>query len=336
MGGKAIQWPAGPYRLADSKVWRHLRWGGWALILGALLMVVTAHGRDRWVPQNLADLAASLGLGRTIAGASVESWNCGPYQRDTFLERSRRGIRHQCLIRVRGSLTHDYEFRTGYSAAYDPGRVARVLGRVAVAWPGWVMFERMTDLAVALVIALVMIVFGALMLRDVRKGARLQGAAARIVDADLLRRRLFPRSALWDFACEIDGRRVLAQARVEVDPVVTDGVVTRGAAVFARGGGARLLTFADAKALPEPVRGSITEAFHTPRLPLDPGFHELVARTSPGPERAYVEAFGRAWHDPDVAQVNAAILARHEAALALTPARVDALLRDCRRFILEE
>lgn len=36
----------------------------------------------------------------------------------------------------------------------------------------------------------------------------------------------------------------------------------------------------------------------------------------------------------DVAQVNAATLARHEAALALDPARVDALLRDCRRFIV--
>lgn len=36
----------------------------------------------------------------------------------------------------------------------------------------------------------------------------------------------------------------------------------------------------------------------------------------------------------DVAQVNAATLARHEAALAIDPARVDALLRDCRRFIV--
>lgn len=33
-------------------------------------------------------------------------------------------------------------------------------------------------------------------------------------------------------------------------------------------------------------------------------------------------------------RINAAILARHEAALALDPARVDALLRDCRRFIV--
>jgi hypothetical protein len=334
MQGSGIAWPQGPYRLADGQTWRRVRWGGWALILGAALLVALAHGRDRWVPQNLADLAATLGLGRTVAGASVESWNCGPYQRDTFIERAHRGIRHQCLVRVRGSVTHDYEFRTGYSAAYAPGRVASVGGRIAVAWPGWVMLERLTDLAVSVVIALGMVGFGALMLRYARQAARFERATARIVDADLLCRRMFPKSALWDFAYEIEGRRVLARGPVEVDPVITDGVVTRGAAVVASGGGAQLLTVADAESLGEPVRAGITQAFHARRLPLDAGFAELVTRTPSGPERAYVEAFGRAWHDPDVAQVNAAILARHEAALALPPARVEALLRDCRRFIV--
>lgn len=330
MQASGITWPPGPYRLTNPRhiVW--LRLSGWALIVIATVMIVT-HGRDRWLPQNLADLAATAGLGQSIDGAAVESWNCGPYARDSFWERSQRGIRHQCTIRIRGAISTDYEFRTGYSAAYAPGRVVRIGTMVAVAWPGWVMLERLTSFGTTVVIGLLLSALGLFILRELRRARSFERPDARIVDVDLLCRKLLKQGALWHFAYDFHGRRVIGQETVLADPILTDGVVTRGAAIIAPDGKAQLLTQATTGiALPTEA---IAAHFHAYRPPLTPGFAGLVAAAHEGSERDYVAAYGRAWHDPDVAEVNRAIIARHDAALSLDRARVDALLRQCRSFI---
>jgi hypothetical protein len=301
------------------------------LLISSTLMI--AHSQNRWVKPDLADLAASIGFGRTIEGARVDSMWCNPASRKYWFEGSRTK-RNVCDVRIRGAISHDYAFRTGYTTARDPGRVAMVGERVAVAWPAGLMATRLISFGVTLVVGSLVFLAGLFTLGEVRKTGHFIGPGARIVDVDLLRRKMLARGAVWDFAYDLGGERRYASALVNHDPVITDGVVTRGAAILSPDGEAQLLTVNDAApALDEGTKAAIARAFNAARPALGRDFEEFVQRVGPGPERDYLVAYGRAWHDPDIEQINAAIRRRHDTALALPVERVDRLLRDCRSFV---
>ncbi len=142
----------------------------------------------------------------------------------------------------------------------------------------------------------------------------------------------------WDFAYGDGGERRFVRDAVAECPVLLDGAVTRGAALVPRRGKARLLTLSYWPLdLDEPtlavLQADVAASYNAPRPALPERFGECVGALDDATERHFVDAWRNAWSGPDVAAINAGIGQRHDAALKLNPARVDALLRRCRECL---
>lgn len=340
MASSGIDWPPGPYAF-DTRVdprsdrrravhWR-LRLLSAGLAVASLIIVVVL-ATDEAHRQSLADLAVSYGYGRTLPDAVVEPLICvdRPYARE---------LARDCDVRVRGpQLDHEYDILVSPGLPLEPGRIAMLDMRVAVAWPREVIWNRLGELLFFLALLPLMLLLSVATFWATRAPSRRSAQGARVVDADLLRRQQLAYGWAWDFGYEFEGERRHARTTVTSNPIVTDGVVTQGAAVVSAKGHARLLTVNEEPLMLEPgARNALAEAirerFNGRRPPLDPGFADFVATVPAGPARDFADAFGRTWQGPTIEDVNTALLDRHNAAARLEPGEVDRLLVDCRRFV---
>ncbi|MDQ4087361.1 MAG: hypothetical protein M3177_05030, partial [Pseudomonadota bacterium] len=319
---------------------------GWSKVVLALMVIALGaagfafFGTSEPIRQQAANTLATFSMGETLEGARLERISCSKWRSSG---RGGGAVRHcdATVAEASGQRT-EVEIASSLDLEDDePVRIATVAGRVGIGFPlGTTLADWPSNLIFFAVFGW-MIYFGASHLRIASRPLRHAAFVrrARIVDVDLLRRvMLDKRRARWDYAFDLDGRRHLATEVIDLPPVLTDGVVSRGAALVAPNGRAMLGTsnFAEL-GLPlaerERMTAQITALFDAVRPPLRDEYHGLVAVSRPGPERDYVEAFRDAWNAPDVPTANAAIERRHNAALALSRETVDGLLRDCRSMI---
>lgn len=307
------------------------------IAMGIGLALATASLRE--TRSAAADAAASFGFGAVVPGARVARVDCSPWY--SGINNSGRLRFHRCEIELSlpGGLTERRSIDAHRAlAAAEAAAIRRVGDAIAIAWPRPFALRRALPLALFVAamigIAILGVVFLTLRRRidPVPRGA----AGGRIVEVDLLRRRMVRNGAEWDYAYDDRGARHYRRQVVTVDPILIDGIVTRGAALLASAGEARLLvrTFAPIELdadVRERTEREIAASFDAPRPALDAAFDEFVAALPDGPRRDYARGYRKAWNSPDVPDVNAGIEERHGAALRLEPAEVDALLRECRR-----
>lgn len=163
----------------------------------------------------------------------------------------------------------------------------------------------------------------------------------RIVEVDLLRRRMLPRrGAVWEFAYDRQGKRVYGRATVYRDPLILDGTVTRGAALVM--GRRHLLLLSGLTPLHLPpgdadrLAGVIAAHFNAER-PRAGSAPAMLAAAEPSDwAKRFIAAQTEAWNAPDVPQVNAAIDLRHTAASQAGRREVDALLQRVRASLPRE
>lgn len=161
---------------------------------------------------------------------------------------------------------------------------------------------------------------------------------ARLIALDLLDRQMIDRSsARWRFAYDNAGRRHHATDVICRPPLLSCGVVSRGAGVLLPGGSVRMLTHGFAPLAICPARRAaaeraITDRFDAPRAMPDAALDRWVETLHIG-ERAYVAAWRDAWTAQGLAEVNAALERRHQAASRLPVTSVDMLLRRCRSYV---
>jgi hypothetical protein len=318
----------------------------WFMALLALVIVAMGAGGAVFlasaepVRQQVANTLATFGFGDTLEGARLERMSC-----TTWRSTGRGGgAVHHCDATVLDASGRRAEVEIASSVDIEdvqPVRIARIGRRIGIGFPlGTTLADWLSNLFFFAVLA-AMSAFGLwalrMSLRLIRR-ARLVRRAV-IVEVDLLRRRMLGKhEARWDYAFDQDGRRHFTSEVVDRAPVVTDGVVTSGAAMVAPGARAALATMnlAELELAPaerDRLAAQISSAYHAYRPPLRDDFNGLVALTPPGPQRDYLEAYREVWQGPTIDAMNAAIERRHEAALALAPEQVDRLLRECRKMI---
>lgn len=336
-----VDWPSGPLRLKRIDVRM-----AWLITLLALVIVAMGTGGAVFIAtaapvrQQVANTLVTLGFGDTLEGARLERMSCS-----TWRSTGRGGgAVHHCdaaILEASGARS-EVEIASSVDIEdVEPVRIARVGRRLGIGFPpATTLIDCLSTLFFFGVLA-AMTGFGLWILR--MSGRLIRRArfvrCALIVDVDLLRRRMLgTREARWDYAFDHQGRRHFASEVVNRAPVVTDGVVTRGAAIAAPGGGALLgtMNFAELEleqAERDRLAAQIAAGYHAYRPPLRDDFNGLVALAPAGPERDYLEAYREVWQGPTIEAMNAAIERRHEAALALAPEQVDRLLRECREMI---
>lgn len=298
----------------------------------ANLIILVALGTADSHRQSLADLAVSYGYGRTIPDAVVEPLICvdRPYAGE---------LARDCDVRIRGpQIDYEYDILVSRGLPLEPGRIAMLDMRVAVAWPREAIWNRLGELLFFLALVPGMVLLSIATFWATRGPSRRSALGARVIDVDLLRRKQLIYGWAWDFGYDFDGERRYARTTVNSNPIVTDGVVTQGAAIVSAKGHARLLTIGEEPLVLEPgarnaLAAAIQTRFNGRRPLLDPGFATFVATVPPGPARDFVDAFGRTWQGPTIEEINAALLDRHNAAARLEPEEVDRLLAGCRRFV---
>lgn len=341
MASSGIEWPSEPYafetRVDPRSDLRRAIHGKLRIVTVSLvvtnLIVLVALAASESGRQSLADLAVSHGYGRTIPDAVVvEPLSCldRPYARE---------LARDCRVRIRSpQLDHEYDMLVSRGLPLEPGRIAMLDMRVAVAWPREVIWNRLGELLFFLALLPGMVLLSIATFWATRGPSRASARGAHIIDADLLRRKQWTYGWAWDFGYDFDGKRRYARTNVTSNPIVTDGVVTQGAAIVSAKGHARLLTVSEEPLVLEPgARNALADAiqsrFNGYRPPLQPGFAEFVATIPAGPARDFADAFGRTWQGTTIEEINAAVLDRHNAAARLEPKEVDRLLADCRRFV---
>jgi hypothetical protein len=326
----AIRWPTGPFRFRRRKIGVVMGAIAWInLLFGAGVLAFLSQLEP--FQQIGANLLASIGFGDTITEIRVDRIDCSHWS-------GHRGGVYHCDATLIGPTGISKELAV--SSSFDleerePPRVTRILGRTALGYPLWLMLVDLFPIFLAVAFCGGMVFLGWFMLGGGDFLLRRRYHHARIIEVDLLRRKM--RNELladWDLAFEDGGRRRIQRYAVAECPVLLDGIVTRGAALVPRRGKARLLTLSYWPLdLDEPTLAALQvdvgASYHAPRSALPDRFIECVAAAE-GAEREFVEGWRAAWSGPDVEAINAGIGQRHDAALKLSAKRLDALLRRCR------
>lgn len=306
--------------------------------LGASLAMVGLVSASRAGQQILLDTLATIGLGTPAEGASVAAVRCSYHRRTGRYALSEhqcdvtvidRGVRHRMDVRSTGALT-----------PAEARRVVRIGAAPAVAWPAGVMASRwvqMSPLSLGLALLLPLAWYSG---REIARTHRIMAAirSGEPREAVLLRRHASRKRSdagvWWEFAYDHDGARRFGRTLLQADPMILDGVATRGIAlvtpdgeaVLMRGDGGPLAFAADDRAW----IADMTHALRHAHRRAAPGLDDAAARLAPGPERDVVSAFEAAWRAVDAAALDAAIKRRHDAAAALPLETVDRLLDLCR------
>jgi hypothetical protein len=335
-----IAWPSGPFALEPSRTSPAAPWivcaCGLVLVgLGVWLLVFTT--TEPKFRQALADAAASFGFGTPIAGAAIGDVRCSPWRRNPA-----SAIQfHRCELRLVGTpspVTMEIDVQRPV-AAREATRIARIDGRTAIAWPRDFALGRLRAMAGVGLAALALVAGGAAFFALAARlalPARL-AREGRIVEVDLLRRQVQRRGgATWDFAYDWRGRRHYGRVRIYRDPLILDGIVTRGA-VLAMGAGRHMLLLRHLAPLhlaaSETARldAAVSAQFHAERPLIAPALR--LPDVSGAAAQAFLQAEVDAWNARDADAANAAIERRHAAAWRTSRRRVDAVLQGMRAVL---
>jgi len=293
---------------------------------------------ERTTRQTAADAAAAFGFGAPIANARVEDVSCSPRYRSST---SAAILFHRCDVRIAGPAGRLADMQIDLHRPVtiaEAGAVHRVGMQWAVVWPRPLALRRAAPVVPLLALVAGVGAFGVwAVLRALTNWQAIRAARhGQIVEVDLLRRRRKRGRFRWDFGFDHQGARRFGSSPVSADPIILDGVVTRGAALVAPSGKAWLLV---AGFVPLDWPGSIRNAlsrqigdsFDLPRTALGDAFDVYVDSLPAGPGRDYAEAWRMSWNAPDVEGVNIGLERRHAGAGRLALADVDALLRSSRQ-----
>lgn len=288
-----------------------------------------------YVRQPVLNLLASAGYGETVEGATFRRIDC------TGGGRSGRAFRqHECELVMTvpsGRRRALRMYSTSDLEAAWVGRAARFGGEFGVELPGWALFGQWLMPLGLGGLAVFFAWLGLSFHRQRRAVARLAPWArtARIVDVDLLRRRISGRHSWdWDYAFDSGGRRYASGRLQASQPALADSIETRGAALLGSDGRTLLLNerLAPLDIGPEEI-GRLAQATHASAAAwaphLMPALDALIANAPEGPERDFLEAWLAAWTD-DADAHRRALDRRHAAARRLTRERVDELLQRAR------
>ncbi|WP_439577743.1 hypothetical protein [Elioraea sp.] len=288
------------------------------------------------------DTGLALGLGTRVEDVQVVGLGCG---RQAVGGGRFRTVQTVCDVTVlRDGARLRLEVHGAGAITRDQIRGFRTLGgALGAVWSPGVLFGRWLNTAPILIgLALtggIAVAAVSSLPRQHRHLRVLRDGVPRAVD--LLRHRLIGppgRARLWgDIAFDLHGGRCRLACAVDGTPLMLDGLVTRGIALVTPGGAAEPLLVGGAPLVfPEEERAWIAAEAHalaTVYRPSAPYLAALAGSLPPGPERDYIAGYSALWHATDPAVVLAAQARRDAAAAQLDPARIDALLQQCRAAV---